>query len=158
MRRIHVANRQCHGLMSISEADAPARSKPYFASFSGCAMPVDSRRSSLSRRALPGKSVPTVEIRSHEFRSVLAFVSFVGQIKARPASWNRSKLSITKSSALAVKQMKPDRRPSGCPVSAVMRRRDTERRGEFLITVRRCGRCSFRRPRHDSLFAQGIGL
>jgi hypothetical protein len=30
--------------------------------------------------------------------------------------------------------MKPDRRRSGRGVSAVMHRRDTERRGEFLIT------------------------
>ena len=35
----------------------------------------------------------------------------------------------------AVTQMKPDCRPSGRRVSAVMRRRDTERREEFLITL-----------------------
>ena len=35
----------------------------------------------------------------------------------------------------AVTLMKPDSRPNGRRVSAVMRRRDTERRGEFLIII-----------------------
>jgi hypothetical protein len=35
----------------------------------------------------------------------------------------------------SVTQMKPYSQPKGCRVSAVMRRRDTERRREFLITL-----------------------
>jgi hypothetical protein len=43
-------------------------------------------------------------------------------------------------------------------VSAAMSRRDTEWRGEFLITPSGCGRCAFRRLQDDLLLAQDPGL
>ena len=65
-----------------------------------------------------------------------AFVLFFRQVRARPANWNRSKLSFNEiPQRVAVMQVKPDRRPSGRRVSAVLCRRDTERREEFLITL-----------------------
>jgi len=66
------------------------------------------------------------------------------------------KPSVTNPAA-RVMQMKCDRR-CGNRVSAVMCRRDTERREGLLITLSGCGRYSFRRPQHDSLLAQGTGL
>jgi hypothetical protein len=58
-----------HCLRSISEEDAPARSRLYFANSSGCALSADSRwRSSLSRRAFSATSAPAAEIRSRKPR------------------------------------------------------------------------------------------
>jgi hypothetical protein len=62
-------------------------------------------------------SAPAAEIRSRKSRRRgsssarrSAFVSFFRQMRARPASWNRSKLSMRKSRRAGLRtQMKPDR-------------------------------------------------
>src|SRR2546426_45230 len=112
-----IGERQCHCLMSMSEEALQLAQ--------GCILPIragalcpQTQGGAIAFRDAPSQPHPAAEIRSRKSRSASALVSFFRQIRARPASWNRSKLSIRKSRRAGRRhtvrfrggtQMKPDR-------------------------------------------------